>query len=146
MVGRALSQTKQRQIQVEMTEEWYQFAANLYKMGQTGEGKKKSFRTVCEEAQKECWVKTKKRVWLKKDTLRRRMEGKPSISAFNARKAWLTPQEEEKAKSEKRQAGWLKPKMPALEPPIPRPVKPTDVPDGEDDEGEDDLEGSDGDD
>jgi hypothetical protein len=91
MPGRPKSKTKQRQIKVEINEQWYEHAVKVYKAGQETIGKDPiGYRAVCEQVEQECWEKTKKKIHLDKTTLQRRVKGGQSISAFNAEKSWLT--------------------------------------------------------
>jgi hypothetical protein len=96
MPGRPKSKTKQRQIKVEINEQWYEHAVKVYKAGQETEGKDRiGLRAVCERVEQECWENTKERIHLDRSTLQRRVKGGQSISSFNAEKSWLTAQEAE---------------------------------------------------
>ena len=92
----ATSKAKQKQSDSEFQEHWVKIAAERYKDElNSGKVKPKSVRTICDEVTAECFQNTKKTVKLCHQTVYNRAHGKLSARDFNARKRWLSPEEEE---------------------------------------------------
>ena len=93
---RALSQTKRAKLDAEFQETWVSIAAEQYNdEKESGKKKPKSMRAICHEVEKECYEKTGRAIKLPKSTVADRASGKESLLSFNARKKWLTADEEE---------------------------------------------------
>lgn len=98
MTRHAISKAAAKQQESELAEEWINVAAERYKEAQAQvvpAGKKVGVRRICEEVERECFEKTKKKIKLSKTTVLARVGGREGIRSFNMSKAWLTEGEEE---------------------------------------------------
>lgn len=95
MPRRPLSKTKEKQLSSEFRNKWINIAAERYNEAQTTPGNIKGIRTICTEVAQECYAETRKKVQLSKTTVLERAKGRVSIREFNAKKGWLTREEED---------------------------------------------------
>ncbi len=96
MGRRALSKTKKKQINSELQHEWINISTERYRQDQELPKKnRKGLKTICAEAEAECYAKTRTEVRIASSTVWDRARGKQSIRDFNAGKRWLENAEEE---------------------------------------------------
>ena len=96
MACRALSQTKVKQSESELIEQYTTVATFRYKHEQETKKKPRGVQKICREVEAECFHETRKQIKLSKTTFLARFNGRESICDFNAHtKRWLTPSEED---------------------------------------------------
>lgn len=94
MVGRPKSQDLARKLASDFKAKWEAIAVKRY-LAELEKKEPRGLRTIIAEVQAECFEQTRVSVPLARSSVQNRANGMQSLREFNAKKQWLTPEEED---------------------------------------------------